>query len=380
MPGIEFLSEEPADAGSVEVLDTGPRRRPPRWLLPLGVAVVAAMAGLVLLNQDSYPPRSAAVTSPVPSPSVRLPLGLTLADGIGEPLQQVAGQPALDVAVAGVDIWVLESQRIVGIIATGASGIVTEGAIPGRPLGDEFNDAAARLVLDVPAGRIWVVVEGDARGRAIEYDATTLVRMREVDSLGLIQGAAALDGHLYVTSGERLIDIAPGRGPVTYARVSSQLGAVVADTARRRLLMADFGMPTRVWAIYPAAADQVAPPVRINLTKATLAVSSGAIWIAGFDTGGGTLLRLDPKTLHPIRHSPTEGDLHPGAIAVGSGVAVIWVRPGSSDASELDCVDAAGGELLQSWQVQGPVASVGATALVATPEGPVPLDLAGCSG
>jgi hypothetical protein len=30
--------------------------------------------------------------------------------------------------------------------------------------------------------------------------------------------------------------------------------------------------------------------------------------------------------------------------------------------------------------VQGPVASIGATALVATPDGPVPLELAGCSG
>jgi hypothetical protein len=314
--------------------------------------------------------------------SVQPPLNLTLADGVGEPIDQAKGTPALDVAVAGFTTYVLQSRRIVALIATGGPGMTTSATIPGRAVGDEFDGALARLVLDVPAGRIWVVVEGDARGRAIEYDATTLVLLREVDSLGLIQGAAALDGHLYVTSGSRLIDIVPGRGPVTLARVSSQLGSIVVDSARGRLLMTDFGMPTRVWAIYPAAAHspQVAAPVRVPMTKASLAVSSGAIWIAGYDTGGGTLLRLDPTTLRPIRRSPIGDDLEPGAIAVGSGVAVIWIRPGSNDARELDCVDAGGGELLQSWQVQGPVASIGATALVATPDGPVPLELAGCSG
>jgi outer membrane protein assembly factor BamB len=379
MPGIEFLPEQPADAGSVEVLDTGPRRRPPRWLVPLGVAVVAVAAALVLLNQDSSPPSKPAA-SPSPSASVPLPLNLALADGLGEPLDGTVGAAALDVAVAGQSTWVLQPQRIVGIIAP--TGRIMFGSVPGRPLDDEFNDASARLVLDVPAGRLWVVVEGDARGRAVEYNNTTLARIREVDSLGLIQSAAALDGHLYVTSGNRLLDIAPGRAPVTLARVSNSLGSIVVDPARGRLLMADFGMPTRVWAIYPGAARgrQVASPVRVPMTKASLAVSSGAIWAAGYDTGSGALMRLDPRTLRPIRRSPLDPDLQPGAVAVGSGVAVIWVRPGSNDARELDCVDAAGGELLQSWQVQGPVASVGATALVATQAGAVPLDLAGCSG
>jgi hypothetical protein len=379
MPGIEFLPEQPADAGSVEVLDSGSRRSPPGWLVPLGLVAVAAAAAVVLLHQGSSAPGKPAAESPLPSASAQLPLGLTLADGLGDPLDATAGRPALDVAIAGESTWVLQSQRIVGVVATGAS---TVGSVPGRPLDEEFNDAAARLVLDVPTGRLWVVVEGDARGRAIEYDATTLSLTREVDSLGLIQAAAALDGHLYLTSGDRLIDIAPGRRPVTLARVSGQLGSIVADPARGRLLVSDIGMPTRVWAVRPGArpGQALSPPVRISVTKATLAVSSGAIWLAGYDTGSGELTRLDPRTLRPVRRSPMDRALAPGAVAVGGGVAVIWVRPGTNDARELDCVDAAGGELLQSWQVQGPVASVGATALVATPAGAVPLELSGCSG
>jgi hypothetical protein len=371
MPGVEFLPERP-DAPDAGRPDRGrDRGRTTRWLIPFGIALVA-LAGVVIgLNHDSSTPHAAAAPSSVPAaPSLTLRAPLVVGDGLGMPLA-VTRDPALDVAVTGSTSWVLTARTVHRVAQFGGQAAV---AVPGRALPDSTT-AAARLIPDVPGGVIWVVEEGVRGGRAIAYDLASLRVVRDV-AIGSVVGAAALDGHLYLTTGNRLLDIAPGEPPLVAARMPTLLGPVVADTARGRLLMSDYGRDTHIWPITPGPRPHVGHPVTVRVTKASLGTAQGAIWLAGYDTGAGVLMRLDPRTLQPALHSPLDPLLYPGATIAASGTRVIWVR----DGSELRCVDPSSGGQLQTWIVDGPVASGGGTALVGTPFGAVPLQLSGCSG
>jgi hypothetical protein len=374
MPGIEYLPDEPGRADDEELL-AGPHHTIPRWAIVLGVALLGVAAVVVTVTRQHSPSprvpiaatRSAAPPSLPPVPDNR----------VGAPLAVGRGRPALDVAIAGVTTWLLQARELHSFTETGR---VADVAIAGAPLTSDPH-GVAKLVLDVPSGVVWVVVIGADPARILEYDMERLRLVREVSvGVGVVGGAAALGGHLYLTSGPRILDVAPGKArPVVIGEVSSPLGPIVADPARNRLLVADFGQPIHVWPVRPhVPAHVVGRPATINLTSASLAVADGAIWLAGFGTGSGVLMRLDPRTLRPTVQSPLDPVLEPAAELAGSGVVVIWVR--SDGGATLRCVDAATGEGLQSWSIDGPVASGGASALVATPSGAVPLDLAGCSG
>lgn len=370
MPGIEFLPERPDEADGEE-LPRGRRQPVPRWLILLAVAVLCVAAVIVtVVRNESGTPRER-VLPPIASalrPTAQVPIDVAINGDVGPALRVGAGS-LLDVAIAGDTTWVLEPAVIYTVTRVGTTSR-TAVPPPRLPL-----DRASRLVVDVPAGVLWVVEEGTRHGRAIAYDLATMRLLRELTDIGFVNGVAAMDGHLYLTSADRIIDVGPGEPPVRVATVSGTLGPIVADTARDRLLAADYSANTHVWAVYPKR-GRVAAPVTVHITKASLAVADGAIWIAGFDTGDGVLMRLDPKTLHPVVHSELDRVLTPGAFLVAAGVVVVWVRAGS----ELRCVDAATGQSLQRWNLDGAVASGGANAVVATTAGAFPLRLRNCSG
>ncbi|HEU5266944.1 MAG TPA: hypothetical protein VFU35_09585, partial [Jatrophihabitans sp.] len=111
----------------------------------------------------------------------------------------------------------------------------------------------AVLRVDPSRAELWIIAEGASRGRVLEYHAFTLARVRDL-VLPAINGAAALGGHLYVTSGARLIDVAPHAAPRTVAVVHTRggLGPVAADPSADRLIILDYGFPTLVRTYRPA--------------------------------------------------------------------------------------------------------------------------------
>ncbi len=376
MPGFEYLPDQPGEAEPEELLDAGGRRPLPRLVILAGVAIVAlAVFTITRNNAASHNQLAAPTASPTLFPSLPVhasPVGLG-ADSAVEPA--INAGPTLDVAIAGETSWVLQPRGLVTIVRHRTQQTVR---IPGRPLGIANT---AKLVLDVPAGVLWVVSEGSSRGRVLEYDVVRLRLMREWDSIPVISGAAALDGRLYLTSGGRLLDLGSDPALGVVRNVSTILGGVVADPARHRLLMFAYGPNTQVWPILLTARGRpvVGRPAVVALSKPTMGVAEGSVWIAGYVGDRWVLSRLDPRTLQPT----TESSLDPvfathGVDIVADGVVVIWVRDQVDE--QLRCIDAVTGEQLQAWMINGAVASGGARALVATTGGAVPLALSACSG
>ena len=202
--------------------------------------------------------------------------------------------------------------------------------ISGPPLG--AGDSVARLVLDVPSGVLWVVVEGVAPGRLLEYDTVRLRLIRELSGPGAVNGAAALDGHLYLTSGARLFEVGPGRPPHSIADVQTLLAGVVADPARHRLLMFGNGANTQVWPIELTARGAAvrARPVVVALGKSSVGVAEGSVWIAGF--GGGRWVLHPARSPHPAAHDGEPAREHRGHQRCGDrrqrGGRDLGARPG----------------------------------------------------
>lgn len=372
MPGIEFLPENPGNAEAEEVLDVGSHRKRSTWLVRMAVAALVVGAVTTALQRGDKQPSASPSPTPLPAQSVVLVPN----DHVGGPLAAGAGEPVLDVKISTRGTWLLQARTVQALL-----GRNPPAAVPGPALVNASGTAEARLVLDLAARRLWVVASTDKRGRVLEYEADSMRLLLDVRSAPAVTGAAALGGHLYLTSGRRLLDVAPSGVLGTAARIRSTLGQIIADPERERLLMVDVGRPTRVRAVVPrpGATPRISDPVRIAVTKASLAVANGWIWLAGFDTGDGVLMRLDPRTLRPELHSTLDPILEPGAALVAGGSAAVWARDGGNG-RELRCIDARNGQQAQRWNIEGQVTSTNAGALVATTEGVMPLWLDGCKG
>ena len=157
-----------------------------------------------------------------------------------------------------------------------------------------------------------------------------------------------------------------------------------ADAVRGRLLVTDYGNPTGLWSVIvpdPGTGAQlsVSDPVRLRVTKASIAIATtGQIWLGGFDTGDGVFMQLDPQTLEPVLHSPSDKKLEPGAVVVAAGYRSLWIRASGGD--YLLCMDAVTGAERQAWTVSGGVASTNGRAVVGTARGVVAAHLRGCPG
>ncbi len=334
----EFRAEYGSEAAAGdEVLVVGHRRRLPRWFWPAAIVAVAMLvAGVAVLRAVTHhrsPPTSSTSRS------------------LMDPPLDVGKGAALDVAAYGQHTWVLHGDWVTGLgIAAGRDRTVR------LPLDASAPNAAVRLVVDASTGRLWVVLEGTWYGRATEYDLWTLAQLRDVRlrdvRLTRIDTAVAMDGHLYLTSGARLIDVPP-RGAARTFPLAARTGicALAADPQRSRVLVLDCGYPHRagtVW-VYRPGHDLVRTSAKLPTGNASIAVTEHAIWLGGSSDDGAVLERLDPSTLHPVLTSPVAGQLGTVAVLLAAGTDDIWIVSGSDQPAGLWCVDGRSGTAEQHW-------------------------------
>ena len=148
------------------------------------------------------------------------------------------------------------------------------------------------------------------------------------------------------------------------------LTAVAADPTRDRVLVAYQDGASRVLALQPRGSGraEVEASTTIRTVNVTLAVANDAIWLAGFSTGGGALVRLDQTTLRPTCISPMRACWAPVPSWSGKAAASVWVRDGVGG-PELRCVDARSGAQSQTWQLDGLVSSTAGRAGLGTGDG-----------
>lgn len=383
--GIDFVPSNPAGEPDDEVLDNGARGRRPRWLLPVAMAALIAIALIVVQHQHSSAPSAAAPSTgasqslpqrfrPVVVPSPATELG----GGFERPIDR--GADVLDVLVSADTWWELKARSIT---RWGQFGIQARARLPVPVTADAELGATPELVLDLSTQTIWLVELGHRNTTLYSFENVTMMQQRVIHIAGRISGAVSLDGRLFLAEQTRLVEVPKSGRPRVVARATGGgFDSIVADSARGGLIIANLGAPTILQRATVGSGGKVhmSRPVRLAIAKASMAVVNGAIWIGGFGEAqqNAPLYRLDPATLRPETTSPLARNLGPGAVIVAGGVLDVWVRDGGSGA--LHCIDAAAGNPLQHWTIDGPVSSGGGNALVATGTGMIPLALRSCSG
>jgi hypothetical protein len=343
------------ESGDDEVMSSGGL---PRWLGFVAALAVAALLatlvrqGLAGGGHTAAPAPTASATTEPPGPG----------PGV-----------AFDLARDSHGTWLLETTRLAQVSGTRVSRSASlHLRVPARSI--------PVLTVDDTTNLVWVALANAAPSRLVAYDTTTMHKVRDVTWPQLIQGAAAYRGHLYLSTDFGVADLAPGTGtPRFIPGLAGAIGPIAVDAARNRLLAIDFGYPTVVWSYRPGSRPTQSPHL-LPLIRGTIAVVDDAIWVAGFGTRHAEFTRLDPRTLRPVASAPT-ADFGSGAIIIGSGSQVLWMRAGSNG-NLLACVDAASGRVEQRWRVidVNAVASDRSGALVATPSGVLGLVLSGCVG
>jgi hypothetical protein len=281
---------------------------------------------------------------------------------------------AYDLASGPLGTWLLETGELAQVSGTRVTHSVSLRGVA-------FPDRSVPiLAVDPDAPRIWVVLTNAAPSRMIEFDATTLQRLRDVRWPVLVQRAVALRGHLYVSTDFGVADLGPNAArPHFVPGLAGALGPVTLDPTRHRLIVTDFGYPTDVWTYSPGTfATQ--SPYQLPYVRGSVAVVDGRIWVGGWGLRRAELEQLDPKTLRPVLHAPARG-LGAGLTILGHGSRVLWVRL-DTDGDALACIDGVTGRIEQTWQLAAvnAVTSSRAGALVATPTGVLGLIMSGCAG
>jgi hypothetical protein len=351
---------DPGDPSDDEVLSGGGLPRWIGWLAALSVFAVALSVTIANGGDKPTTPQAGQTPTPaLPSPTA------TPVFGAGE---------ALDVTTGPTGTWVLEGAALATV---GGRRVARSISLDGLKL---TADSSPRLAVDVPAHRIWIVVANATPTRMVEFDQTTLQRIRQVTWRQLVYGAVAYRGHLYLSTGRGVADLAPDASVPRYVGgLGGAVGPIAVDLTRGRLIVMDLGYPTDIWAYRPGSRPfEVAVPLRFG--KGSLAIVNGAIWVGGFGDHGAVLDRLDPATLQPIvRTRPAE--FGPGAVVTGAGARVLWVLAGGGSGA-LACVSATTGRVEQRWRLASinAVASDAMGGLVATSNGLLGLILSGCQG
>lgn len=375
-PDVEFVADDGEPDSGDEVLEVR-RGRPSRWTWLALLAAVGVVVGLIAADRGG----SHSTAAPSPSSSV---VRVTQTVGpptpsaapapaplVGRKLPLAGRGPALDLVTTQDSTWVLQARRIT--LVDEFQSIVASVSWPGAPAG-----ASARLQVDTIANELWVIVSGTARSRVYKYSAFALVAM-STTTLPDVLGAAAFNGHLYVTSQGRLLDIPPLAVPRIVGLTRDSLGPVVADLARSLIVVLDTSGPTHVWRYRPG--HKLMPtPLTLPIGKVSIGVTSHGDWIGGFATDGPLLWHMTNTADQASGVSALNRQLAPGAVIVAAGTSVFWVRAGTASAGDLWCVAARTGRIEQHWVLDGPVASTAGVAVIGTDSGVVRLDLTGCQG
>jgi hypothetical protein len=366
MPDIEFLPESVDEPDAGEELSGGSRRTLVRLVSAFAVgSVVLAALLLATTRKDSTSLPTPTPTAPVVPP---LPRVINPVNGVGlkhVPVGPTAGEPVLDIAVLGDSTWVLQADAL---------HVVRPGRMVRIMLPAALQDA--QLITDVPSRLVWLVAKGvvgayDARTGRIEFGAR----------VPTFTAAAAMQRHLFLAVGLDLIEIGPGMSPRNILTTRAPITLLVADPTRARLIASYQSGPSQLQSIVPRANGpaRAGRSATIRSVEATIVDVAGAIWLAGFTTGDGVLMRLDPRTLRPALHPSSDGLFDSGAQLVGAGASSIWVRS-SDTGNQLFCLDATTGRLMQSWLLGGSVASTDHHAVLGSTFGPLVLDLGRCHG
>jgi outer membrane protein assembly factor BamB len=339
------------EAPDDDVLELRPWR-PPRWLTAvLVVGALVAVTGTVVTRAHSrhHPPRAL-----MPSP-----VATTF------PQTAVAFGGAMYVAL-------VDGKLVARALGSGqVQGSALAPAVDGK--------GRIALLVDPSQALLWAVTIDAVPAILSEYQLPGLAPVRRVVWPPIVLAAAALAGHLYVTTSVGVADLAPGSStPQPVPGLYGAVGPITTDLARHRIIAMDLGYPTDVWTYRPGGVPQESR-TQLRLADETLEVSGDRIWVGGHQDDRPVLWRLDPTSLAPIVTARPPGGFGARVVVVAAGDRVLWLRT-SDDQRSLYCVDAVRGVILQTWRVRGTVDSVADLAYVDTPDGVQPLHLARCPG
>lgn len=354
-----------------EELLAGPRL--PRWLVPVGGALVAALVlALVALNLGGADDPSAPAPSGRSTPVAPPPAGTSAP--VADPAKQPAGRPA-EPGLLGPDV--LEIGRSVPGRAT---DVVTDGPAVWYAVGNLVvvrransvvvggpgaGPGGLRLAPDPTRRLIWSYVPARS-GTTVTALATRDLRV--VGSLVWprpIAAAVALDGWLYVSDPAGVWAVHPnGQEPIAPLLYGVGVRSLAADPTRHRLLVLvdDGGLRIVTLQVGPATDFFPAPGFR----SGTLAVTrSGAIWLAGQGDGGAVLVRLNPRSLAVDAVGGVTEQLGPtDSVVAGDSSLLIGEQAG-----QTWCVGGSDGALLQRFPIAADHAGMTTGAAYATRAG-----------
>jgi len=329
------------DGPEVELLDTRPPRpgRLRRQVLA-GVVVVAAVGALIVARSqgDGSPTASSSSSRP------RATIGESAPPSAPAPAPAIGVVTSSDVTFAriGTTVYALDD----GVLITVDLQTGRRREWPAVPA----NADRYAMVADPAGTLVWLVAATDTRAMVEALNPATLevIGRRQV-LRSQFMSAAAFDGVLYVgmTSGTFLI--APGGGSRAYTApaMGGMPLALAADPSRYRILatvIREGNVVVGAWSEGRERPDVVATSA---IGKGALVTAGGRIWAVGFGPHA-VLARLDPKTLHAVRHSPLERQLGAGAVLVDSAREHLLVRAGAGNA-DLWCLDAGSGAVVRHW-------------------------------
>jgi hypothetical protein len=341
---VEFLTAGGDVIGVDDDLVEMGGRQAPRWAVVLGAVAVAA--AFVTLAAIKSPPAPVVVPTDAAQTAAAVPFRYP-----GSPLV-LGGRPdAVDLVIAGDRLYVLRPAAV-SVVRLPGGRVVGSAPLTG---GDAVPDgAAARLLADWDAARLWVVVPGGASSTIEEFDAVALRPTGRLVLPRAVSDAVAWGGHLYLATPAGLVDVGPAATrPHLVPGVSGPVLAVSADPRRHRLLVLAGGGRASIAAVLP---DRRGGPVverdAGELTDGRIVVVDQEIWLSGNSPAGAVLTRLEPATLAPIQSSEVR---RYGSVEVAAGERVIWVSTGDGG---LWCVQPGTGAVVARWpSASAPVAS-----------------------
>jgi hypothetical protein len=329
------FNDEDGVAGPDEVLDTGPRRPVPRWVITLIVGLLLIGFGGVQLyrghhtNRSATPstgPSSGIVESPAPEPTVTpSPATASLSevyavipDNTDSRLYALAGQHLYALRTNSSE------QAESPVLRTGGA--------------DDTND---ELVLDAVHDIVWVVPQypagngSTARGALEGFDGRTMKLVHRIPLVGPVGDAAVLDGRLYLLGGRRLLQVRPQNGSFrNLAPTDAAAFGLTADPVRHRLLVVESAQTPVVHAF---AHGRLGPAVTLPYTRGQVVVVGSTIWAGGSTAGTAVLTRLDPRTLRSDANLARRADFDRDASLDSSGVHSLFVINGNGD--QITCLD-----------------------------------------
>lgn len=309
-----------------------------RWRrVGAGLALVAL---IVVVGVTTRAPRESALPPP-PTTSRRAspsPIVDTAAPGPALPLGP--GEPVdLTLSSYGVLALYTSPSRLLALDKSGA--VFTEVSVP---------DGAVKVVYG--AGQIWVIAAERGGSVVQAYSPNFFERPRRVRVVHLkfaVTTAEAAGNVLWLGGPHGLFALSGASATATeVAGVRGRVGAIAADTARDRILIAtELGnRKTEVAAVDLATARISRRGINLPLAKVSLAVTRDGIWAAGYG-GAPALVPLEPATLHPLPSPPVQDEVGSGA-TIWAGETVIWVG-GSNSLPGLTCIGAGAGDVRGRW-------------------------------